>query len=75
MKRISRLFTIRTKFEAFLAIYAIAIGACERGVHYMQQYPGTGGQILFLACTLAVFVTGGLLLDGVELKQAYGKAG
>ena len=74
MKRISRLFTIKTKFEAFLAIYAIAIGACERGVHYMQQYPGTGGHLLFLACTLAVFVTGGLLLDGVELKQAYGKA-
>ncbi len=71
MKKIRRLFTIRTKFEAFLAIYAIALGACDRGVVYMHDYPGTGGQLLFLACTLAVFVTGGLLIDGVVLKQTY----
>jgi len=71
MKKIRRLFTIRTKFEAFLAIYAIAIGACERGMVYMHNYPGAGGQMLAVCCVLAVFVAGGLMIDGVVLKQTY----
>ena len=57
--KIKRLFTIKTKFEAFLIIYALALGATERGVHYMQQYPGYGGMLLALACTGAVFMAGG----------------
>lgn len=71
METIRRLFTIKTKFEAFLAIYAVALGACDRGVIYMYEYPGFGGQMLFAACTLAVMVVGGMLLDAVELKRAY----
>jgi hypothetical protein len=71
MKKIKSLFTIKTKFEAFLGIYAVAMGACERGIHYMEQYPGTGGKLLFLACAAAVFVIGGLMLDAVVLKQTY----
>ena len=35
MGRIKRLFTIKTKFEAFLIIYALALGASERGLVYM----------------------------------------
>ena len=69
MNRIKRLFTIRTKFEAFLAIYALALGASQRGVHYLQQYPGIGGELLFLACCSAVMIAGGLMIDGVELKR------
>ncbi len=71
METIRRLFTIKTKFEAFLAIYAVALGATARGAHYLNVYPGLGGQLLFVACCSAVMVVGGLMIDGVELKQAY----
>ena len=65
-KRLGRLFTIKTRFEAFLVTYAIAVGAVERGVHYLQQYPGTMGIILALCCTGVVFLAGGKLLDAVR---------
>jgi hypothetical protein len=66
LKRLGRLFVIKTRFEAFLVTYAIAVGAIERGQHYMQQYPGFGGYLLALACTGVVFVAGGKLLDSVR---------
>lgn len=69
MDRIKRLFTIKTKFEAFLVIYALALGAAERGVIYMQQYPGLGGQLLALACTGAVFMAGGIIIDMVDMRR------
>ena len=71
MERIKRLFTIKTKFEAFLVIYALALGAVERGIAYMQQYPGTGGHMLALACTGSVFLAGGKILDAVDLQRRY----
>ena len=61
--KIGRLFTIKTRFEAFLIIYALALGAVERGSAYLAQYPGYGGQLLFLACTGAVFMAGAKMLD------------
>lgn len=64
--RLARLFTIKTRFEAFLVIYAIAAGSVERGLHYMQQYPGNSGLLLALACTGVVFVAGAKLLDSVR---------
>ncbi|AJR25562.1 MULTISPECIES: hypothetical protein [Sphingobium] len=70
MERIKRLFTIKTKFEAFLVIYALALGATERGFVYMQQYPGTGGHLLALACTGSVFMAGGMILDAVEMRHS-----
>ena len=69
-KRLGRLFTIKTRFEAFLVTYAIAVGAVERGVHYMQQYPGTMGLVLALCCTGVVFLAGGKLLDSVRPEPA-----
>lgn len=63
--RIARLFTIKTKFEAFLVIYGLGVGAVERGVHYMQLYPGFGGKLLFAVCPIAVFMAGGRLIDSV----------
>lgn len=65
-----RLFTIKTKFEAYLVIYALALGACERGIVYMSEYPGIGGKLLALACTGSVFLGGGLMIDAVELREA-----
>lgn len=70
MERIKRLFTIKTKFEAFLVIYALALGATERGIVYMQQYPGTGGHLLALVCTGSVFMAGGMILDAVEMRRS-----
>ena len=67
--KIGRLFTIKTRFEAWLVIYAIALGAVERGRHYLDTYPGAGGWLLALACTGVVFLAGGKLLDSVKPAQ------
>ena len=65
-RKIARLFTIKTRFEALLVTYAIAVGAVERGVHYMQSYPGNGGMLLALACLGVPFIAGAKLLDSVR---------
>ena len=64
--RFSRLFIIKTKFEAFLVIYGLGVGAVERGMHYLQQYPGYSGWMLFAACPIAVFMAGGRIIDSVD---------
>jgi hypothetical protein len=66
IRKLSRLFTIKTRFEAWLVIYAIALGAIERGRHYMEMYPGRGGMLLAAACTGVVFLAGAKLLDSVR---------
>ena len=63
LRKIARLFTIKTRAEAFLIIYALALGATSRGAQYLTQYPGWGGKLLFLACTGAVFLAGAKILD------------
>ena len=66
LKKIARLFTIKTRLEAWLVIYAIALGAVERGRHYLEIYPGWGGWLLAFACTGVVFLAGGKILDSVR---------
>ena len=66
VKRIARLFTIKTRFEALLVTYAIAVGAIERGRHYMEVYPGNSGILLAVVCTGVVFIAGAKLLDSVR---------
>ncbi len=68
--KLARLFTIKTKFEAFLVIYGLGLGAVERGIHYVEQYPGAGGWVLFGLTPLAVFMAGARILDSVERSQA-----
>jgi len=68
--RIKRLFVIKTKFEAFMVIYGLGVGAVERGVHYLHQYPGFGGWMLFAVCPIAVFMAGARILDSVERSNA-----
>jgi hypothetical protein len=46
--------------------YAIAVGAVERGHHYLNTYPGWGGWMLAVACTGVVFLAGAKLLDSVK---------
>src|SRR3954466_15274002 len=69
LEKIARLFTIKTRLEAWLVIYAIALGAVERGRHYLDVYPGWGGWLLAVACTGVVFLAGGKLLDSVKPAQ------
>ena len=66
LRKIGRLFVIKTRFEAWLVTYAIAVGAVERGRHYLESYPGFGGWLLALACTGVVFLAGAKLLDSVK---------
>tara|TARA_B100000678_G_scaffold41622_1_gene31060 strand:+ start:541 stop:792 length:252 start_codon:yes stop_codon:yes gene_type:complete len=68
--KIRRLFVIKTRFEAFLIIYALALGATARGATYLQQYPGWGGKLLFLATTGAVFMAGAKILDCLKFERA-----
>ncbi|MFO1241053.1 MAG: hypothetical protein U1E64_11945 [Sphingomonadaceae bacterium] len=66
--KIKRLFVIKTKWEAYAIIYALALGSVERGIIYLDQYPGVGGKLLFLACTGAVFMGGAKILDAVRAQ-------
>ena len=73
IKKLGRLFTIRTRYEAFAIIYAIAVGAVGRGMHYLQIYPGWLGYFLFASCTAAVIIAGGKILDATERKRKAGQ--
>ena len=75
LKKIGRLFQIKTRTEAWLITYAIALGAVERGRHYLEQFPGWGGMMLALACTGVVFLAGAKLLDSVRPQPAAVTAG
>ncbi len=68
--RLARLFTIKTRTEALLVTYAIAVGAIERGFHYMDQYPGYAGFVLALACLGVPFIAGAKLIDAVKPQPA-----
>ncbi|WP_334185369.1 hypothetical protein [Novosphingobium sp.] len=70
LRKISRLFVIKTRWEAFMIIYALALGAVERGSVYLTRFPGWGGKLLFLACTGAVFMAGAKILDCLKFEQA-----
>jgi hypothetical protein len=67
--KIGRLFVIKTRFEAFLIIYALALGATSRGSVYLTQFLGFGGKLLFLACTGAVFMAGAKILDCLKFER------
>lgn len=76
-KKIARLFVIKTRFEAYAIIYAIAVGAVGRGLHYLDVYgDGVIGWLFFAACAGAVFIAGAKILDatpprfrGTERRQ------
>jgi hypothetical protein len=74
LRKVKRLFVIKTRFEAFLIIYALALGATTRGTHYLIEYPGWGGYLLFLACTGAVFLAGAKILDCLKFERAAAEA-
>ena len=63
MGKIARLFVIKTRFEACAVIYALGVGAIERGMHYLEVYPGFSGWLLFSVCPIAVFMAGARLME------------
>ena len=63
LKRISRLFVIKTRFEACVIIYALALGALARGEDYLAVYPGFPGYLMLAATTGAVFLAGAKLME------------
>jgi hypothetical protein len=67
--KLGRLFVIKTRVEAFMIIYALALGAVERGSVYIHRFPGFGGKLLFLACMGAVFMAGAKLLDCLRYER------
>ena len=68
-KKIGRLFVIKTRWEAYLIIYALATGAMERGKTYLEAYPGFSGWLLFAACSGAVFMAGAKMLDAIRMTN------
>lgn len=70
LRKLGRLFVIKTNWEAYLIIYALALGATSRGAHYLEQFPGFGGWLLFLAATGAVFMAGAKILDCLKYEKA-----
>ncbi|HEY9553794.1 hypothetical protein [Allosphingosinicella sp.] len=73
LKKLARLFVIKTRFEAFAVIYAIAVGAVSRGYQYMDLYPGPIGYAFFAACTGVVFIAGAKILDATAARRKPGE--
>ena len=69
LRKIKRLFVIKNRFEAFVIIYALALGATARGSSYLDQYPSGWGIALFFAASGAVFLAGAAILDSLKVKQ------
>lgn len=67
--KIGRLFIIKTRFEACMIIYALGVGAMERGLVYLHHYPGVGGKLLLVACSGSVFLAGARIFDCLRLEQ------
>lgn len=70
LKKIGRLFVIKTRFEACLIIYALGVGAMARGMIYLDQYPGIGGKLLLAACSGSVFLAGAKIFDCLRYEKA-----
>ncbi len=68
LRSVGRLFTVKTRWEAWAVTWAIALGAAERGKHYLALYPGTLGWIFFAICCAVVFLAGGKLLDATRTQ-------
>jgi hypothetical protein len=72
MKKLKRLFQIKTKLEVFLITYPLGLGAVMRGQEYMVQYPGVMGKVFFVLCTGAVFLASAKMLEAVEYHHVFG---
>lgn len=69
VRKIGRLFVIKNRIEAAAIIYALALGAAERGKHYLDTFPGFGGRMLFVAAMIAVFMAGARICDALRYER------
>lgn len=69
LRKIKRLFIVKTRFEAYAVIYALALGSAERGSAYLHMIPGWPGQMLFAAASGAVVLGGAKILDAIRLER------
>lgn len=69
LTKLGRLFVIKNRLEAFAVIYALALGAAERGARYVERFPGFGGRMLFIAAMVAVFMAGAKILDALAYER------
>lgn len=70
LRKIARLFIIKNRFEAYVIIYALALGATARGSKYLDVLPGWPGYLMFFATTGAVFLGGAKILDALRYERA-----
>lgn len=73
LRKFARLFQIKTRWEAFAVIYALAVGAVTRGYQYLELYPGAIGYVFFAACSGAVFMAGAKILDSTRPSRRAGE--
>ena len=52
-----------------MVIYALGLGAVERGSSYLTLYPGFIGKVMFFACTASVFIGGAKILDCLRMER------
>ena len=69
LRKIGRLFVIKNRLEAYVIIYALALGATTRGSAYLDEYPSYWGEALFLAACCAVLLAGAAILDSIRAKE------
>ncbi len=72
MKKVARLFQIKTRLEVYLITYALGLGAVKRGQDYLLQYPGFAGKMMFCCCTGAVFMAAAKMLQAIDYHKAFG---
>ncbi len=41
LRKLGRLFVIKTRVEVYMVTYALGLGAAERGMHYLDSIPAT----------------------------------
>ena len=69
LNKVKRLFVIKKRWEAYLIIYALALGAMTRGADYTLQYPGWPGYLLMAATGGAVMLGGAKILDALRYER------
>ena len=69
--KLARLFTIKSRTEAFCVIYALSTGAAERGSVYLARFPGIEGKLLFGACMVSVLMAGAKILDCLRFEAGH----
>lgn len=72
LKKLKRLFQIKTKLEVYLITFALALGSTKRGEDYLLQYPGKMGWVFYALTCGAVFLAAAKMLEAVDYQRMFG---